>query len=39
VGVRNPAQAADNAGAAAFTLTPAETAAIDDALDELTLEL
>lgn len=39
VGVRNPEQAEDNAGAAAFTLTDDETRRINTALDALTLEL
>jgi len=39
VGVRNPEQAEDNAGAAAFTLTDEETRRINAALEALTLEL
>jgi len=39
VGVRNPKQAEENAGAAGFALTDAETAEINDRLDELRLEL
>jgi len=38
VGARNPAQAAENAAAADFTLTDEETAAIDAELDKLELE-
>jgi aryl-alcohol dehydrogenase-like predicted oxidoreductase len=39
VGVRNPAQAEENAGAAAFMLTKEEIAAIDTLLAGLTLEV
>ncbi len=39
VGVRNPQQAEENAGAAAFTLTSEETARINARLDALELEL
>jgi aryl-alcohol dehydrogenase-like predicted oxidoreductase len=39
VGIRNPEQAADNAGAAALRLTAAETREIDTLLDDLKLDL
>lgn len=39
VGVRNPRQAADNAGAASFSLTEAETRQVDALLGELKLDL